>query len=329
MKQDKPYVHSCKEDRPCVPIVPSERTRAKKAAYVRDKFIDSQIELVSQTRIETWINRLTSSFPTRHSKSRFINQVAEWLKKEFENIGHTNVYFHNYTESNYQLKNVICNKQGETDKVILICAHYDSRMKDREDAESSAPGADDNASGMAVVLETARVLLQLNLYYTIQFVLFSGEEQDLWGAKEYAHYVKGNNVDIHRVINLDMVGYPPLGQQIINIEREIGNTGTRCNRVSSNDNDSETFARSMEEMASVYTNLTAIKGPIYGSDYCPFENRGYVVAGLYDEGQCNNPHYHSSDDLPSDLDMGYITSVTKLIVATILNEARSGGSSLK
>jgi aminopeptidase YwaD len=82
----------------------------------------------------------------------------------------------------------------------------------------------------------------------------------------------------------------------------------------------------MEEVASVYTNLTAIKGPIYGSDYCPFENRGYVVTGLYDEGQDNNPHYHSSDDLPSDLDMGYITSVTKLIVATILKEARTGTS---
>jgi Zn-dependent M28 family amino/carboxypeptidase len=326
MKEDKPHVHSCKEDRPRVPIVPSEITQAKKAAYVRDKFIDSQIEVVSQTRIETWINRLTSSFPTRHSKSRFINQVAEWLKKEFENIGLTNVYFHNYNKSNYQLKNVICNKQGENDKVILICAHYDSRMKDLEDAESSAPGADDNASGVAVVLETARVLLQLDLYYSIQFVLFSGEEQDLWGAEEYAHYVKGNNIDIHRVINLDMVGYPPLGQQIINIEREIGNTGSACNRVSSNDKESETFARTMEEMASVYTNLIAVKGPIYGSDYCPFENRGYVVTGLYDEGQRNNPHYHSSDDLPSDLDMGYITSVTKLIVATILKEARSGSS---
>lgn len=323
MKDDKPYLHSCKEDRPDVPLVPSEITQTKKAAYVRDKFIDSQIELVSKTRIETWINKLTSSFPTRHSKSRFINQVAEWLKKEFEDTGHTNVYFHNYTKSNYQLKNVICNKQGKTDKVIIICAHYDSRMKDLEDAESSAPGADDNASGVAVVLETARVLLQADLHYTTQFVLFSGEEQKLWGSEEYARYVKDNNIEIHRVINLDMVGYPPLGQQIINIEREIGNTGTPCNKVSSNDKDSEAFAHSMEEIACIYTNLTTIKGPIYDSDYCPFENREYVVTGLYDEGQCNNPHYHSSNDLPSDLDMGYITSVTKLIVATILKEART------
>jgi Zn-dependent M28 family amino/carboxypeptidase len=323
MKEDKPHLHSCKEDRPDIPIVPSEVTQAKKVASIRDKFIDSRIELVSKTRIEAWINKLTSSFPTRHSKSKYINQVAEWLKREFENIGHTNVYFHNYTKSNYQLKNVICNKQGKTDKVIIICAHYDSRMKDLEDADSSAPGADDNASGVAVVLETAQVLLQVDLHYSVQFVLFSGEEQELWGAEEYAQYVKANNMDIHRVINLDMVGYPPLGQQIINIEREIGNTATRCNRVLSNDKDSETFAHSMEVIASVYTNLTAIKGPIYGSDYCPFENRGYVVAGLYDEGQCNNPHYHSSDDLPSDLDMGYITSVTKLVVATILQVART------
>lgn len=322
MKEDKPYLHSCKEDRPDVPLVPSEITQTKKAANVRDKFIDSQIELVSKNRIEAWINKLTSSFPTRHSKSRFINQVAEWLKKEFESTGHTDVSFHNYTKSNYQLKNVICNKQGKTDKVVIICAHYDSRMKNLEDAESSAPGADDNASGVAVVLETARVLLQADLHCTIQFVLFSGEEQKLWGSEEYARYIKDNNIEIHRVINLDMVGYSPLGQQIINIEREIGNTGTPCNKVSSNGKDSEAFAHSMEEIACIYTNLTTIKGPIYDSDYCPFENRGYVVTGLYDEGQCNNPHYHSSNDLPSDLDMGYITSVTKLIVATILKEAR-------
>jgi hypothetical protein len=62
MKEDKPYVHSCKADRPRVPLVPSEITQAKKAAYVRDKFIDSQLELVSKTRIETWINRFISSF---------------------------------------------------------------------------------------------------------------------------------------------------------------------------------------------------------------------------------------------------------------------------
>lgn len=94
----------------------------------------------------------------------------------------------------------------------------------------------------------------------------------------------------------------------------------------SNDNDSEAFAHSMEEVASVYTNLTAIKGPICGSDYCPFENRGYVATGLYDKGQDNNPHYHCSEHLPSDLDMGYITSVTKLIAAIILKEAGTGTS---
>ena len=76
MKEDKPYLHTCKGDRPDVPLVASEFTQAKKAAYVRDKFIDSQIELVSKTRIEALINKLISSFATRHSKSRFINQVA-------------------------------------------------------------------------------------------------------------------------------------------------------------------------------------------------------------------------------------------------------------
>ncbi len=104
------------------------------------------------------------------------------------------------------------------------------------------------------------------------------------------------------------------------------------------------FAKGHERVDLVVKNakiVNVFSGEIHQTDvaiadgiFVGFGEEGYNTknlydAGLYDEGQCNNPHYHSSDDLPSDLDMGYITSITKLIVATILKEARSGGSSLK
>ena len=81
----------------------------------------------------------------------------------------------------YNLKNVICTKEGNDNKYILICARYDTILgKTPNDAVSRAPGANDNASGISVILEIACIRYrQKQMKYGIQFVLFSGEEQSL------------------------------------------------------------------------------------------------------------------------------------------------------
>jgi putative aminopeptidase FrvX len=271
---------------------------------------------VSKKNMQRWINGL-SSFYTRHTKSKFIDRVAEWLKAELQKFGYTDVHFHGYTESGYQLKNVICHKQGKSNnKLILICAHYDSIMEDTNNTKERAPGADDNASGVSASLEIARILSQVDLKNTIQFAFFSGEEQGQWGSKKYSQYLKENNVNIHVVINLDMVGRPPLNPKKVIIERDTGN------EVLTNDQGSQTLSQIMEQMATHYTDLEVVYGPIYDSDYMPFEALGHVVLGVYDDGQ-NDPTYHSKLDVPSTLNMDYITSVTKMMLATILNESTS------
>jgi Peptidase family M28 len=281
-----------------------------------DKSIESIVSSISRSNIERWINDL-ASFHTRHTKSRFIDEAANWLKGELEKVSETNVTFHNYTESGYKLKNVICQKTGSSDNVILVCAHYDSRMENLEDAESRAPGADDNASGVAVVLEIARLISKLTLEKSIQLVFFSGEEQGLWGSKHYAKHLKDNNVNLHRLINLDMVGFPSAnGKHIVTIERDMGNA------VPTNDQDSQTFAQIMEQVAVDYTDLDIMLGPIYDSDYMPFEALGYVAIGGYDGGATDeNTHYHSTTDEVSFVDMDYVVSITKMVLVTVLKEA--------
>ena len=80
-------------------------------------------------------------------------------------------YFHNYTEkidgNDYDLKNVICKKTVLTTNTILICAHYDSRIKNIDDSDSRSPGANDNASGVSAILEVARILHEQNLEFNI------------------------------------------------------------------------------------------------------------------------------------------------------------------
>jgi acetylornithine deacetylase/succinyl-diaminopimelate desuccinylase-like protein len=155
----------------------------KSESIAVDQFIESHVGLVSKSNIERWINGLTS-FHNRHSKSIYNHQVANWLKKELEISGYKDkekdkdkkdgIYFHKFRENGFELKSVICNKRGETNKIILICGHYDNILGDNaEDTVSRAPGANDNASGVAAILEIARILFSVDIKYSIRFVLFS------------------------------------------------------------------------------------------------------------------------------------------------------------
>ena len=299
----------------------SERTYAKSESIAIDKFIESQVGLVSKCNIERWINSITS-FHNRHSKSIFIHQVANWLKKELEISGYNNkkeiLSFREFMEAGFVMKNVICSNQGETNKIILICGHYDTILGDNvEDTVSRAPGANDNASGVAAILEIARILFAVDLKYSIRFVFFSGEEQGLRGSEYYSEYIKRQKEDLVLVINLDMVGEPGFlaTPRTVQIDVDKYEDEEACNKIKENDKASETFAWVMKQMAENYTNLKGEYGAVYASDYCPFEARGYVVIGTYDglAEEDRNPHYHSCSDMPANLDMDFLTSVTKMV----------------
>jgi Zn-dependent M28 family amino/carboxypeptidase len=285
-----------------------------KESIVDNRNTSSVVCLISKQKIEKWLDEITA-FHTRHTKSKSINQVAEWIKNELINLGYKNVYFHNYTEKGYSLKNVICHKQGRTNRLIIVCAHYDCRTEELNNVKVRSPGADDNASGMSSILELARVLAPIELEDCIQFVFFSGEEQGQWGSKNYARYIKEKSINLHRLVNLDMVGCPPKNGKQLVIERHKGNV------VSTNEEDSEAFARVIERMMASHTDLHILNGPTTMSDCVPFEALGYKVAGLYDGADVDSG-YHTVRDLKSNLSIDYIASVTKIVLATLLHETR-------
>ena len=270
-----------------------------------------------------------SSYHTRHTKSKYINEVAEWLKNQFKIMGYQDVSFHTYRENidgdDYDLKNIVCKKDGINNEcVIIVCAHYDSRVKNLRDSTSRAPGANDNASGVSAILEIARILHKQKLYCNLQFVFFSGEEQGLLGSKHYAKFLKeNNNVSKYRLINLDMVGYPKLNPGLVIIEID-NNTKLRYNKVRENDAGSAKFGNIMRGM-SRYVGLQYRLDSIYDSDYEPFEEEGSIVIGAYDgSGQEDlNPHYHDTSDIASHIDWNYLSAVTKMVLSTILKVARS------
>lgn len=279
------------------------------------------LEEVSKEKLKQYLNSL-SEFHTRHSKSHLLNAAGNWILNTLLNLGYTDTFYHSFQSTidneEFELRNIICKKKGIDEKLIMICAHYDCIMNQKEDSFSRAPGANDNGSGVSAIIEIARVLANTNFRHSIQFVFFSGEEQGLLGSKSYAKYVKENGVDLYRLINLDMIGHPFFAPNTVIIERD-NHINKEHNQVGENDTKSIEFGELMKDMTSV-VGLQFHLDSIYDSDYEPFESLGHVVIGAYDGSAdpLNNPHYHSSSDLPENIDWDYLTSVTKLVLATIL-----------
>jgi Zn-dependent M28 family amino/carboxypeptidase len=283
--------------------------------------MQSILEGVSTEKLKQYLNRL-SNFHTRHSKSPLLNDAGDWIMNELRGFGYRDTFYHSFKSTidneEFELRNIVCEKKGIDEKLIMVCAHYDCIMECKEDSVSRAPGANDNGSGVSAIIEMARVLANENLRHSIQFVFFPGEEQGLLGSKSYAKYIKENGMDLYRLVNLDMIGYPFFAPNTVIIERD-NNTNVKHNQVRENDTESIEFGEMMKDMTSA-VGLQFHLDSIYDSDYEPFEANGYVVIGAYDGSadSIKNSHYHSSLDIPENIDWDYLTSVTKLVLATVL-----------
>jgi photosystem II stability/assembly factor-like uncharacterized protein len=211
---------------------------------------------------------------------------------------------------------VIGEKYGETnaDEIVIVCAHYDSIS---DDPYNNAPGADDNASGTASVLATARVLADIPTERTIRFVCFSGEEEGLIGSHHYANYLAETGENVAAVVNLDMVAY----------DEEHG----------ARDDTSLISNTASEWLADYYLSCDALytSGLIFdsftddtitSSDHSSFWDTGYPAVLLI-EGETNEggtteyPYYHTSEDTVDKLTVRLNTFNARAAAAAIAHLA--------
>lgn len=185
------------------------------------------IEDVSADRLESDIRQL-ASFGTRNtfsdtvSETRGIGAARRWIKSEFDQIsdscdGCLEVFYQKdfvTKEGNSRVPhdawvvNVVAIQRGTAypNRYIIMSGDIDSRASNTMDFTTDAPGANDNASGMAGTIEAARVLSQYEFESSIVYVGLSGEEQGLFGGEGLANYAKDNDWDIIGVFNNDMIG---------------------------------------------------------------------------------------------------------------------------
>ncbi len=185
------------------------------------------INTVSSERIEKDINTLVN-FGTRNtfsdtiSNTRGIGAARRWIKEAFEVISSNcdnclKIFYqkdfvtkngNNRVTHDAWVVNVVAIQKGTKypNRYIIMSGDIDSRNSDGSDFTNDAPGANDNASGMAGTMEAARVLSKYKFESSIVYVGLSGEEQGLFGGAGLAKYAKEQNWDIIGVLNNDMIG---------------------------------------------------------------------------------------------------------------------------
>jgi Zn-dependent M28 family amino/carboxypeptidase len=191
-------------------------------------------------RLRADVEKLVS-FGTRHtlsgtgSDARGIGAARRWIMAEFERIsadcgGCLEVIVQRETFSGErripeptEVVNVVAILRGTTEpnRFVMMSGDIDSRISDPMNASDDSPGANDNASGMAGVLEAARVLSQHRFRASIIFAGLSGEEQGLFGGRAFAAFVKDTGWDLQGVLNNDMIG------NIAGINGVVDNTSAR------------------------------------------------------------------------------------------------------
>jgi len=171
--------------------------------------VEPLVELVEADRILAGINKL-SSFPTRYYNTNGGKQSAEWLKEEWQGYAEgrpdTMVEFWDH---GWKQPSVILTILGSEDpgEVVVVGGHLDSTTGFF--SGGSAPGADDDASGIATIGEAARILLQNGIRpkRTLKFMAYAGEEAGLLGSKAIANKFADDGIPVLGVLQLDMVGF--------------------------------------------------------------------------------------------------------------------------
>lgn len=177
----------------------------------------------SATRLKADVATMVD-FGTRHTAStttdpkRGIGAARTWAARRFTEIGAScggcitvDRISRRFTgpraPTGVVVEDVLGIQKGrDPNRVVIVGAHIDSRVTDVMNATSDAPGANDNASGVALVLEAARLLSQRQFDATIVYAVFSGEEQGLWGAELLADTVKARGWQVSAMLNNDIVG---------------------------------------------------------------------------------------------------------------------------
>jgi hypothetical protein len=343
---------------------PPRRRSLNAAASPRNAQIARIVAEIDARNIESTIRRLVS-FGTRNTLSeqndpkRGVGAARDWLYSEFqkaaaESNGRMVVEKQTFEQPKAArvpqptiLTNIVATLKGtqpeSVNRVYVVSGHYDSMCTSPTDAKCDAPGANDDASGTAAVLEMARVMAKYRFEATIVFMTVAGEEQGLLGSTYFAETAKKNNLDIEAMFTNDIIG-SSLGGNGVRDPRSVrvfsegvpsnettAEATTRRSVGGENDSASRQLARFIKETSERYVPSMKVS-MIYrrdrygrGGDHIPFLERGFPAVRFTEPNE-NYQHQHQNvriengiqyGDLPQFDDFNYIANVARVNAASL------------
>ncbi|PRZ20656.1 M20/M25/M40 family metallo-hydrolase [Flavobacterium granuli] len=348
-----------------LPVVLSAQT------ILKDPEISKMITEVKAENLETTIHKLVS-FGTRHtlsdtkSKTRGIGAAQQWVKSQFdkyalESNGRLTATIDYFTvkadgkriATDSQLGNVMATLKGTDptdDRVMIISGHLDSRVSDVMNTKSDAPGANDDGSGVAAMMELAKIMSKKEFPFTLIFVAVTGEEQGLYGSRHLAEHAKKSKWNVIAMINNDMIGNSlssgtqlrdntkvrVFSETIPYLETE---EEAKMRKATNRDNDSPSrlLARYIKTTTNQYVDQLDIN-LVYrndrflrGGDHTPFSQNGFPAIRFCEMNE-NFNHQHQDvrtengtkyGDLPEFMDFEYLRKITCSNLAVFSNLAWS------
>jgi len=288
------------------------RQAANRPAAVPQDWNPAVQALVDEIDGDRWfIDVQTMAAFNRYTHSPGILAARDWLVAGFEALPGVTVETPSFMVGGTAAYNVIATLPGSTrpDDWYIVGGHYDSTS---ESPMSSAPGAEDNASGCAGVLEIARVLAAHPPEGTVLFICYAGEEQGLLGSEDHVAdlVASGDAGKVQAMIDLDMIAY-------------TGDADLDCLL------ETDPFAQFLVDLlADVAADYTALRIETslwaFGSDHVPYLDQGIPALLTIENDWYDYPYYHTTDDLPYHLSITMGEEVLKMDVAALAVLAGSG-----
>lgn len=291
---------------------------------------------VSEDSLRSYVEKL-AGFYTRHTNSdtisneRGIGVARRWIFSKFKEMstnsgGRFEVFYDHFSATIRGVpglhQNVIARLPGtiSPEQQILVSGHYDSRTIDNSNVTGSAPGANDDGSGVAGVIELARILSNFEFTSTIVFIAFTGEEQGLYGSRHYAQMAKQRGDNIIAVLNNDMIG------NIVGGSGNIDSSRVRCFSDEPMESPHRQLARYIKLQGEAYVNnllvdlILAKDRPGRGGDHLAFYEQNYTAVRLT-EPEDNLNHQHNDNDLPQYMSFNYHRKIVQMNAAVIASLA--------
>ena len=337
---------------------------ARRSVPVRNRAINNIVREIDARNIEATIRKLVS-FGTRSTLSeqndpkRGIGAARDWLYSEFlkaaeSSQGRMTVEKQSFEQQKAarvpqptMLTNIVATLKGSqpesTDRIYVVSGHYDSMCSSPTDAKCDAPGANDDASGTAAVLEMARVMAKYEFDATIVFMAVAGEEQGLLGSTHFAEEAKNQNWNVDAMFTNDIIGNTLGGNGVRDRgEVRVFSEGVPSNETAAeattrrsvggeNDSASRQLARFIKETGDIFVPrckvMLVYRRDRYGrgGDHIPFLERGYPAVRFTEVNE-EFRHQHQNvrvengvqyGDLPEFVDFAYIANVARVNAASL------------